>query len=126
MFCRDSSSSLLTLNIAKSLTSLFTKPLALTNPISAGRRAKLPRPNHRWRSKVTASRTNIEKEGNIVKTSVKKIQVKGFITAQEEFLEGIAWSRPLDDITDIQGRSLLVELISAETDPREYIIFFFC
>ncbi|CAA0384539.1 unnamed protein product [Arabidopsis thaliana] len=118
MYCRESLSSLQTLNVAKSLSSLFPKQSALINPISAGRRNNLPRPNLRRRCKVTASRANIEQEGNIVKEPIQNIKVKGYITAQEEFLEGITWSRGLDDIADIRGRSLLVELISAKTDQR--------
>jgi len=59
-----------------------------------------------------------------VKEPIQNIKVKGYITAQEEFLEGITWSRGLDDIADIRGRSLLVELISAKTDQREYTFFF--
>ncbi|KAG7559730.1 PLAT/LH2 domain superfamily [Arabidopsis thaliana x Arabidopsis arenosa] len=118
MFCRESLSSLQTLSVAKSLSSLFPKQSALTNPISTGRRNNLPRPNLRRRCKVTASRSNVEQEGNIVKEPIQKIKVKGYITAQEEFLEGITWSRGLDDIADIRGRSLLVELISAKTDQR--------
>lgn len=121
MFCRESSLSLQTLKITKSVSSLFHKPSAFINPISAGRRDKLPR---RGRCKVTASRSNIEQEGTLVKKHVKKIKVKGFITAQEEYLDGITLLRPLDQIADIRGRSLLVELISAETDPSEYIICF--
>ncbi|KAL1209796.1 Lipoxygenase 2 [Cardamine amara subsp. amara] len=119
MFCRESSSSLQSLTIAKSLSSLFPKPSALINSIPAGRRDKMCRPNRGGRCKVTASRPNVDQKGNIVKNPVKKIKVKGFITAQERgVLETIGWSRPLDDIADIRGRSLLVELISAETDPR--------
>lgn len=125
MFCRESSSSFQTLNIAKSLSSLFPKQSALINPISAGRKDKLCRPNRGGRCKVTASRPNVDQKGNIAKAPVKKIKVKGFITAQERgVLEAVSWSRPLDDIADIRGKSLLVELISAETDPREYIILF--
>ncbi|XP_010512789.1 PREDICTED: lipoxygenase 2, chloroplastic-like [Camelina sativa] len=118
MFCRESSSSLQTLSIAKSLSSLFPKPSALVNPISAGRRDKLSRPNLGGRCKVKASRSNTDLKDNIVRTPVKKIKVKGFITAQEGLLAGMGWSRPLDDIADIRGRSLLVELISAEVDTR--------
>ncbi|XP_010514856.1 PREDICTED: lipoxygenase 2, chloroplastic isoform X1 [Camelina sativa] len=114
MFCRESSSSLQTVNIAKSLSSLFPKPSALINPIFVGRRDKLPRGG---RCKVTASRANTEHGGNVVRKNAPKIKVKGFITAQEES-RGIPFSRPLDQIADIRGKSLLVELISAETDPR--------
>uniref|UniRef100_A0A1J3D156 Lipoxygenase n=1 Tax=Noccaea caerulescens TaxID=107243 RepID=A0A1J3D156_NOCCA len=118
MFCKESSSSLQTLNIAKSLSSLFVKPSALINPISAGRRDKLcRRPNLGGRCKVTASQSNIDQKGKIVKQKVKNVKVKGYITAQEGLLEGLGWSRSLDDISDIRGRSLLVELISADTDP---------
>ncbi|XP_010425151.1 PREDICTED: lipoxygenase 2, chloroplastic-like [Camelina sativa] len=111
MFCRESSSSFLPLNVAKSLSPLFPEPPALINPISSGRRDKLPRPNLRGRWKVTASRFNIEKIGEIVKKSVTKIKVKGFISAQESLLHGVA------DQPDIGDRSLLVELFSTEMDP---------
>ncbi|XP_010503164.1 PREDICTED: lipoxygenase 2, chloroplastic-like [Camelina sativa] len=117
MFCRESSSSLLPLNIAKSLSPLFPKPPALINPISPGRRDKLPRPNLRGRCKVTASRFNIEKIGDIMKKSVKKIKVKGFITAKESLLDGVTLPRLDDHLADLGGRSLLVELISTEMDP---------
>ncbi|CAA7015628.1 unnamed protein product [Microthlaspi erraticum] len=124
MFCRESSSSLQTLSIAKSLSSLFVKPSAFINQISAGRRDKLGRrPNLGGRCKVTASQPNIDHrvKGNIVKQEVKKVKVKGFITAQQR---GIFRLSPLDDkVTedvdddDDAGRSLLVELISADIDP---------
>ncbi|KAJ0243064.1 PLAT/LH2 domain-containing protein [Hirschfeldia incana] len=67
----------------------------------------------------TVSQSNIAQKGKLLKGKVKKIQVKGFITAEEgTLLESLSWSRPLDVITDIHGGSLLVELISAETDTR--------
>ncbi|VVB00854.1 unnamed protein product [Arabis nemorensis] len=117
MFCQESSfSSLQTLNIAKSLSSMLPKPSALIKPISAGHRDKLRRSNLGERCKVKASRSNIDQKCQIVKQTVKKIRVKGYITAQEELLEGLSWSRGLDDIADIAGRSLLVELISSEAD----------
>ncbi|KFK26685.1 hypothetical protein AALP_AA8G279900 [Arabis alpina] len=117
MFCGESSSSSLqTLNIAKSLSSLFPKPSALINPIPSGHRDKLRRSNLGERCKVKASRSNVDQKCTIVKQTVKKIKVKGYITAQEELLEGLSWSRGLDDIADIAGRSLLVELISSEAD----------
>ncbi|CAF2176734.1 hypothetical protein BRARA_G01999 [Brassica rapa] len=120
MFCKESSSGLQTLSIAKSLSSPFHKPSPLINPIWTGRRDKLCRPrNLGGRCKVTASQSNSEPKGNIMKEKVKKIKVKGYIQAEEgTVLEGLRWSRGLDDISDIAGRSLLVELISAETDNR--------
>ncbi|KAF8117909.1 hypothetical protein N665_0008s0247 [Sinapis alba] len=120
MFCKESSTSLQTLSIAKSVSSLFHKPSPLINPIWTGRRDKLcRRQNLGGRCKVTASQSSSEQKGNIVKEKVKNIKVKGFIKAEEgTLLEGLGWSRPLDDIADISGRSLLVELISAETDTR--------
>ena len=110
MFCKEASSSLQTLNIAKSLSSEFTKPSALVNPLSAGHRYKLfPRPI-RGRCTVTASKFDIDW---ITKDNVKKIKVKGIITAKQGLLPSVG-------VTDLLGVSLLVELISAETDPREY------
>lgn len=121
MFCRESSfSSLQTLNIAKSLSSMFPNPSALIKP-SAGHPDKLCGSNLGERCKVKASRSNIDQKCQIVKQTVKKIKVKGYITSQEGLLDGLAWSRGLDDIADIAGRSLLVELISSETDLGEYI-----
>ncbi|CDY07408.1 BnaA07g24870D [Brassica napus] len=109
MFCKEASSSLQTLNIAKSLSSEFTKPSALINPLSAGHRYKLcPRPNLRGRCTVTASKFDIDW---IPKERVKKIKVKGIITAKQGLLPSVG-------VTDLLGVSLLVELISAETDPR--------
>nr|VDD63449.1 unnamed protein product [Brassica oleracea] len=108
MFCKEASSSLQTLNIAKSLSSEFTKPSALVNPLSAGHRYKLfPRPI-RGRCTVTASKFDIDW---ITKDNVKKIKVKGIITAKQGLLPSVG-------VTDLLGVSLLVELISAETDPR--------
>ncbi|ESQ50675.1 hypothetical protein EUTSA_v10022540mg [Eutrema salsugineum] len=122
MFCRESSSSLQTLNIAKSVNSLFPNPSALIKPISVGGRDKLcrrRRQNLGGRCKVTSSQSNIDQKAKIVKEKVKKIKVKGYITAKEgTLLEGLGWTRPLDDITDIRGRSLLVELISTKTDTH--------
>ncbi|KAJ4910006.1 hypothetical protein Rs2_04627 [Raphanus sativus] len=67
----------------------------------------------------TASQSNIAQTGKLLKEKVQKIKVKGFLTAEEgTLLESLSWSRPLDVITDIRGRSLLVELVSAETDTR--------
>ncbi|CAF2062272.1 unnamed protein product [Brassica napus] len=93
MFCREASSSLQTLSIANSLSSQFTKPSALINSLSAGHRYKLcPRPNLRGRCTVTASKFDINgKEGN--------------------------YNGPRRLVT-FRRRILLVELISAETDPR--------
>ncbi|CDY70606.1 BnaAnng34320D [Brassica napus] len=109
MFCKEASSSLQTLNIAKSLSSEFTKPSALVNPLSAGHRYKLfPRPNLRGRCTVTTSKFDIDW---IAKDNVKKIKVKGIITAKQGLLPSVG-------VTDLLGVSLLVELISAETDPR--------
>ncbi|KAH0919528.1 hypothetical protein HID58_027188 [Brassica napus] len=106
---RNASSSLQTLNIAKSLSSEFTKPSALVNPLSAGHRYKLfPRPNLRGRCTVTTSKFDIDW---IAKDNVKKIKVKGIITAKQGLLPSVG-------VTDLLGVSLLVELISAETDPR--------
>ncbi|CAN6933318.1 unnamed protein product [Brassica oleracea] len=113
MFCREASSSLQTLSIANSLSSQFTKPSALINSLSAGHRYKLcPRPNLRGRCTVTASKFDINGKGKIVKEEVKKIKVKGTITvlSQEKKKKGT--------ITAQEGLILLVELISAETDPR--------
>ncbi|KAH0937908.1 hypothetical protein HID58_005369 [Brassica napus] len=118
MFCKESPS-LQTLSTAKSLSSLFPKPSALINPILTGRRDKpCRRQNFRGRCRITASQSNIAQKGKLLKEKVKRIKVKGFITAEEGLLESLSWSRPLDVITDIRGRSLLVELISAETDTR--------
>ncbi|CAN6937364.1 unnamed protein product [Brassica oleracea] len=109
MFCKEASSSLHTLNIAKSLSSEFTKPSALVNPLSAGHRYKVcPRPNLRGRCTVTASKFDFDW---ITKERVKKIKVKGIITAKQGLLPSVG-------VTDLLGVSLLVELISAETDPR--------
>ncbi|CAN6802964.1 lipoxygenase 2, chloroplastic-like [Brassica napus] len=109
MFCKEASSSLQTLNIAKSLSSEFTKPSALVNPLSAGHRNKVcPRPNLRGRCTVTASKFDFDW---ITKERVKKIKVKGIITAKQGLLPSVG-------VTDLLGVSLLVELISAETDPR--------
>ncbi|CAN6933306.1 unnamed protein product [Brassica oleracea] len=109
MFCKEASSSLQTLNIAKSLSSEFTKPSALVNPLSAGHRYKVcPRPNLRGRCTVTASKFDFDW---ITKERVKKIKVKGIITAKQGLLPSVG-------VTDLLGVSLLVELISAETDPR--------
>nr|VDD63446.1 unnamed protein product [Brassica oleracea] len=109
MFCKEASSSLQTLNIAKSLSSEFTKPSALINPLSAGHRYKLcPRPNLRGRCTVTASKFDIDWRA---KERVKKIKVKGIITAKQGLLPSVGF-------TDLLGVSLLVELISAETDPQ--------
>ncbi|CAN6567371.1 unnamed protein product [Malus baccata var. baccata] len=36
----------------------------------------------------------------------------------EGFLSGISLTRPLDDITDLLGKTLLLELVSAELDPK--------
>ena len=111
MFCREASSSLQTLSIANSLSSQFTKPSALINSLSAGHRYKLcPRPNLRGRCTVTASKFDIDW---IAKERVKKIKVKGIITAKQGLLPSVGF-------TDLLGISLLVELISAETDPRKY------
>ena len=119
MFCKDSPS-LQTLSTAQSLSSLFPKPSALINPILTGRRDKpCRRQNFRGRCRITASQFNIAQKGKLLKEKVKRIKVKGFITAEEGLLESLSWLRPLDVITDIRGRSLLVELISAETDTRE-------
>ncbi|CAH8386501.1 unnamed protein product [Eruca vesicaria subsp. sativa] len=102
MFCKEASSSLQTFNIAKSFSSQFTKPSALINPLSSRHRYKLcPRPNLRGRCTVTSSLFNIGGKDKIVKQ--KKIKVKGVITAKET----IGGFLPL-----------IVELISAETDPR--------
>ncbi|CAN6995521.1 unnamed protein product [Brassica oleracea var. botrytis] len=118
MFCKESPS-LQTLSTAQSLSSLFPKPSALINPILTGRRDNpCRRQNFRGRCKITASQSNIAQKGKLLKEKVKRIKVKGFITAEEGLLESLSWSRPLDVITDIRGRSLLVELISAETDTR--------
>ncbi|KAF2605880.1 hypothetical protein F2Q68_00045841 [Brassica cretica] len=109
MFCKEASSGLQTLNIAKSLSSEFTKPSALINPLSVGHRYKLcPRPNLRGRCTVTASKFDFDW---ITKERVKKIKVKGIITAKQGLLPSVGF-------TDLLGISLLVELISAETDPR--------
>ncbi|KAF8087776.1 hypothetical protein N665_0567s0001 [Sinapis alba] len=109
MFCKEASSSLQTLNIAKSLSSEFTKPSALINLLSVGHRYKLcSRPNLRGRCTVTASKVPDWKD-KIVKEKVKKVEVTGIITAKE-IIGGL--------VSTVFGRSLLVELISAETDPR--------
>ncbi|XP_018445869.1 lipoxygenase 2, chloroplastic [Raphanus sativus] len=107
MFCKEASSSLQTLNIAKSLGSEFTKPSTLINPLSAGHRFKVcPRPNLRGRCAITSSKLS-DLTDIIVKDRFKKIEVTGTITTKETI--GLSAS--------LIG-SLLVELISAETDPR--------
>uniref|UniRef100_M4CIM6 Lipoxygenase n=1 Tax=Brassica campestris TaxID=3711 RepID=M4CIM6_BRACM len=119
MFCREASSSLQTLSIANSLSSQFTKPSALINSLAAGHRYKLcPRPDLKGRCTVTASKFDINGKGKIVKEEVKKIKVKGTITvlSQEKKKKGTIMAQ--EGLLPSVGESLLVELISAETDPR--------
>nr|GEU44821.1 linoleate 13S-lipoxygenase 2-1, chloroplastic-like [Tanacetum cinerariifolium] len=52
---------------------------------------------------------------------VKTVSVKAVITVQMTVggvIENLSFTRPLDDITDLLGKSLLLELVAAETDPR--------
>ncbi|PWA77612.1 linoleate 13S-lipoxygenase 2-1 protein [Artemisia annua] len=52
---------------------------------------------------------------------VKTITVKAVITVQMTVggvLSNLSFTRPLDDITDMLGKSLLLELVAAETDPK--------
>ncbi|GJX22082.1 linoleate 13S-lipoxygenase 2-1, chloroplastic-like protein [Tanacetum coccineum] len=51
---------------------------------------------------------------------VKTVSVKAVITVQMTVggvIENLSFTRPLDDITDLLGKSLLLELVAAETDP---------
>ncbi|PWA54437.1 linoleate 13S-lipoxygenase 2-1 protein [Artemisia annua] len=53
---------------------------------------------------------------------VKTTTVKAVITVQMTVggvLSDLSFTRPLDDITDLLGKSLLLELVAAETDPSE-------
>ncbi|PWA77611.1 linoleate 13S-lipoxygenase 2-1 protein [Artemisia annua] len=52
---------------------------------------------------------------------VKINRVKAVITVQMTvggILSDLSFTRPLDDITDLLGKSLLLELVAAETDPK--------
>ncbi|GKF95953.1 linoleate 13S-lipoxygenase 2-1, chloroplastic [Tanacetum coccineum] len=37
-------------------------------------------------------------------------------------IENLSFTRPLDDITDLLGKSLLLELVAAETDPNHIVV----
>ncbi|GKG46944.1 linoleate 13S-lipoxygenase 2-1, chloroplastic-like protein, partial [Tanacetum coccineum] len=53
---------------------------------------------------------------------VKTVSVKAVITVQMTVggvIENLSFTRPLDDITDLLGKSLLLELVAAETDPSK-------
>ena len=55
---------------------------------------------------------------------VKTTTVKAVITVQMTVggvLSDLSFTRPLDDITDLLGKSLLLELVAAETDPSKCI-----
>lgn len=59
------------------------------------------------------------------KSAVKlKAVVKVKITASG-FFSSLRLDRGIDDITDLLGKSLLLELVSSDLDPSKYIYIFF-
>ncbi|XP_010537560.1 PREDICTED: lipoxygenase 2, chloroplastic [Tarenaya hassleriana] len=110
-------SSLHVLDSSRSLSFLLHRPSILLNrnhnvPVAFGRQRNL---GFRGIRASSSPGSNARKEKE--KTTGKTVKVKGFITAKEGLLEGFSLSRSIDDITDLRGRSLLVELVSSETEP---------
>lgn len=59
----------------------------------------------------------------IATSTEKSVRVKAVVTVKPTvggFLSNISLQRGLDDIGDLFGKSLLLELVSAELDPSKY------
>lgn len=63
----------------------------------------------------------------LTSASEKVTSVKAVVTVLQTVggaLTHLGWDRGLDDIADLLGRTLLVELVAAELDPSEYIYIY--
>lgn len=83
-----------------------------------------PRPTFRDKCKRNLRLRSVPFNVKAVARGVEKeVAVKGAVTVQLTvggFLSSLGWTRGLDDISDLLGKTLLLELVSADIDPSKY------
>lgn len=83
-----------------------------------------PRPTFRNKCKRNLRLRSVPfKVEAVASGAQKEVAVKGAVTVQLTvggFLSNLGWTRGLDDISDLLGKTLLLELVSAELDPSKY------
>ncbi|XP_022985543.1 linoleate 13S-lipoxygenase 2-1, chloroplastic-like [Cucurbita maxima] len=90
------------------------KPLL---PLRSGPQRQSPKQNlysHRLR---LPARPAVVKASSVASSTEKPLSVKVLVTVQRALGTGLYLERGLDDIADLFGKSLVVELVSAEVDP---------
>lgn len=81
-----------------------------------------PRPTFRNKCKRNLRLRSVPfKVEAVASGAQKEVAVKGAVTVLLTvggFLSNLGWTRGLDDISDLLGKTLLLELVSAELDPK--------
>lgn len=111
---------------------LLRKPFVLSRPNSLPKRHKTARIRFSPAGtiKAVASSTSTDQYNEEPRTSDHQIEtetitVKAVVTVQPTvtgFFKNLGIDRGLDDIQDLLGKSLLLELVSAELDPSKIIL----
>lgn len=71
--------------------------------------------SHRLR--LAGRPSTVIKASTVASSTEKAVAVKVFVTVKRVLGTGLYLERGLDDLADLFGKSLLLELISAEVDP---------
>ncbi|XP_038901392.1 linoleate 13S-lipoxygenase 2-1, chloroplastic-like [Benincasa hispida] len=90
------------------------KALLPTRWECGGQRRRQNAKVHRLR---LAGRPAVIKATSVASSTEKAVSVKAFVTVKRILGTGLYLERGLDDIADLFGKSLLLELVSAEVDP---------
>ncbi|XP_022943468.1 linoleate 13S-lipoxygenase 2-1, chloroplastic-like [Cucurbita moschata] len=90
------------------------KPLL---PIRSGPQRQTPKQNVNSLRLRFPARPAVIKASSVASSTEKPLSVKALVTVQRTLGSGLYLERGLDDIADLFGKSLVVELVSAEVDP---------
>ncbi|KAG6570374.1 Linoleate 13S-lipoxygenase 2-1, chloroplastic, partial [Cucurbita argyrosperma subsp. sororia] len=86
-------------------------------PIRSGPQRQTPKQNVNSLRLRFPARPAVIKASSVASSTEKPLSVKVLVTVQRTLGSGLYLERGLDDIADLFGKSLVVELVSAEVDP---------
>lgn len=99
-----------------------SKPLLPTRWECGGQRGRQnPKPHHLR----LAARPALIKASSVASSTEKTVSVKALVTVKRILGSGLYLERGLDDIADLFGKSLRLELICADLDPGPSPLFHF-